>query len=100
MRWALCLRRSGADGGTIAAVRSRGQWRIGVDLGGTWIRVLADAGGRPRSIRAPSPGLARLPAYLGRLWRRWELAGADVDVLVVASRGVWTVSYTHLRAHE
>jgi len=90
MRWALCLRRSGADGGTIAAVRSRGQWRIGVDLGGTWIRVLADAGGRPRSIRAPSPGLARLPAYLGRLWRRWELAGADVDVLVVASRGVWT----------
>lgn len=90
MRWALCLRRSGASGGTIAAVRASGEWRIGVDLGGTWIRVLADARGRPRSIRAPSPGLAGLPAFLGQLWQRWALAGADVDVLVVASRGVWT----------
>ena len=91
MRWALCLRRRGAGGGTIAAVRASGQWRIGVDLGGTWIRVLAaDARGRPRSITAPSPGLAGLPAFLGRLWQRWALAGADVDVLVVASRGVWT----------
>ena len=47
------------------------------------------AGGPDRS-RPRSPGLAGLPAFLGRLWQRWALAGADVDVLVVASRGVWT----------
>jgi N-acetylglucosamine kinase-like BadF-type ATPase len=71
--------------------RDNNTWRIGVDLGGTWIRVLAaDARGRPRSITARSPGLAGLPPFLGRLWRRWALARADVDVLVVASRGVWT----------
>jgi hypothetical protein len=71
-------------------VQASGRWRIGVDLGGTWVRVLADAGGRPRSITARSPGLAELPAFLGRLWQRWALARADVGVLVVASRGVWT----------
>ena len=70
--------------------RDRLTWRIGVDVGGTWIRVLADAGGQPRSIRAPSPGLAGLPAFLSRLSQRWTLARADVDILVVASRGVWT----------
>ena len=66
-------------------------WRIGVDLGGTWIRVLAaDARGRTRSARAPSPGVAGLPTFLARLWRRWRLSAADVAALVVASRGVWT----------
>jgi len=65
-------------------------WRIGVDLGGTWIRVRAeDARGRTRSALAPSPGLAGLPAFLARLWQRWKLCAADVT-LIVASRGVWT----------
>jgi N-acetylglucosamine kinase-like BadF-type ATPase len=67
------------------------RWRIGVDLGGTWVRVVAfDGRGRRRVTREPSPGLAGLPVFLARLWRRRALARSDVDALVVASRGVWT----------
>jgi len=71
---------------------------VGVDLGGTWIRVVAlDARGRRRGIRRPSPGLDGLPAFLRRLWRRWGLARGGVLSLVVASRGVWTGAE---RSHE
>jgi glucosamine kinase len=67
------------------------QWRIGVDLGGTWVRVVArDAHGRRRSIRQPSPGLAELPGFLVELRRRWGLGRAGAESLVVAARGVWT----------
>src|SRR5262245_33131411 len=66
-------------------------WRVGVDVGGTWIRVLAaDPRARRRSFRARAPGLLELPAVLDRLWSRWRLRRRDVDALVVASRGVWT----------
>jgi hypothetical protein len=71
--------------------RSPDGWRIGVDLGGTWVRVVAsDAAGRRRSVRERSPGLAGLAAFLGALWRRWRLGRGDVAGLVVATRGVWT----------
>jgi N-acetylmuramic acid 6-phosphate etherase len=60
-----------------------------VDLGGTWVRVVAEAPAR-RAIRARTPGVAGLPALLARLWRRWRLRGADVAALGVASRGIWT----------
>ena len=80
-----------------SAVRSRARdasplgWRIGVDLGGTWVRVMAvDPRGRARQVRRPSPGLGGLPDFLSRLWRRWALRRDDVQSLVVASRGVWT----------
>lgn len=66
-------------------------WRIGVDLGGTWVRVVAlDGRARRREVTGPSPGLARLPAFLRRLWRRWGLPRDGAQSLVVASRGVWT----------
>ena len=66
-------------------------WRIGVDLGGTWVRVVAlDARGHRRALQQPSPGLAGLPDFLTRLWRRWALRRGDVESLVAASRGVWT----------
>jgi N-acetylglucosamine kinase-like BadF-type ATPase len=62
-----------------------------VDLGGTWIRVLArDDGGRRRTIKTASPGLDGLPACLARTFARWNLGRRDVAALVVASRGVWT----------
>src|SRR6266536_3773033 len=67
------------------------QWRIGVDLGGTWVRVVAlDPDDRRRQFTGPSPGLPGLPAMLRALWRRWRLTRGRVQALVVASRGVWT----------
>jgi len=62
-----------------------------VDLGGTWVRVSV-SGGAARAYRGPTPGVAGLPALLARLWRRWQLARADVAALGVASRGIWTRS--------
>jgi N-acetylglucosamine kinase-like BadF-type ATPase len=59
-----------------------------VDLGGTWVRVVARA--PRRAARARTPGVAGLPALLERLWRRWRLRRANVAALGVASRGIWT----------
>jgi len=70
--------------------RRRG-WRIGIDLGGTWIRAIGrDRLGRRRQLREASPGLAQLPAWVRRLRKRWAIERGGIDVLVVASRGVWT----------
>jgi N-acetylglucosamine kinase-like BadF-type ATPase len=73
----------------------RGQtgWRIGVDLGGTWLRVVAfDARDRRREFKGPSPGLDNLPTRLRWLWRRWGTDKADVRALVVAAKGIWTAA--------
>ncbi len=65
---------------------------VGVDLGGTRIRVVAN--GRPanwfRHIEGRAPTLADLPRFLRRLWRRWRLSRGAVHALVVAARGIWT----------
>ena len=63
---------------------------VGVDIGGTHIRVLARGGGRTRRLSAPAPPLADLPDSLRRLWRRWRLRPRNVAALVVAAKGVWT----------
>jgi N-acetylglucosamine kinase-like BadF-type ATPase len=71
----------------MAAMRCN--WTVGVDAGGTWLRVLAvDPRGRRLVMRGPA---ARdLRAALGATWRRWQLGRARVAHLVVATRGVWT----------
>jgi BadF/BadG/BcrA/BcrD ATPase family protein len=67
------------------------KWTVGVDAGGTWLRVLAaDGRGRRRVMRKPASH--DLPAALRGVWRRWRLGRADVSHLVVATRGVWTAS--------
>lgn len=66
-------------------------WTVGVDAGGTWLRVLAvDGRGRRRVMRRPAS--RDLRAALGAIWRRWRLGRARVAHLVVATRGVWTAS--------
>jgi glucosamine kinase len=64
---------------------------VGVDRGGTWLRVRAVAGHRPllrEQFRvAGAPALHKL---LSRLWRRHGWSRSGVAALVVASRGVWT----------
>jgi N-acetylglucosamine kinase-like BadF-type ATPase len=65
---------------------------VGVDVGGTWIRVAAVENGRPREIVAHrAPDLPELATFLRRLWRRRRFT-ARVDALVVAARGVWLPS--------
>lgn len=66
-------------------------WTVGVDAGGTWLRVLAVSDrGRRRVIRAPAS--RDLRAALRGIWRRWRIGRARVTRLVVATRGVWTAS--------
>src|SRR5262245_16368680 len=85
----------------VPAGRERRRRGVGVDLGGTWVRVIAtDARGRRRSLTAPSPGLRALPAFLRAAWHRWGLGRRDVDALVVASRGVWTSAERALLARR
>jgi N-acetylglucosamine kinase-like BadF-type ATPase len=64
-------------------------WTVGVDAGGTWLRVLASDGrGRRRVMRRAAS--EDLPTALGAVWRRWRLGRTEVARLVVATRGVWT----------
>src|SRR3990170_4028059 len=72
------------------AVMTR-DWTVGIDAGGTWLRVLA-ADGRGRRLIIRRPGSQDLRAALGAVWRRWRLGRAGVAHLVVATRGVWTAS--------
>lgn len=67
---------------------------VGVDLGGTWVRVLVVGpdGRRLRSLSAPAPPLARLPVFLKSHWKRWGLQRSRVRGLVVGSKGVWTLA--------
>ena len=64
---------------------------VGVDVGGTWIRVLALQAGRPVARAATRvTRVADAPAFLAGVWRRHRWTAAPVASLVVASRGVWT----------
>ncbi len=65
-------------------------WAVGVDVGGTWLRVLAlsDRGQR-RAVSAPT-GRTALGLALRAAWHRLGLSRPAVAALVVASRGVWT----------
>jgi glucosamine kinase len=66
-------------------------WAVGIDLGGTSVRVVAlDGRDRRRTYLGSTPGLAKLPLFIVRLWKRWGFLPTDVAALVVASRGVWT----------
>jgi len=66
-------------------------WTVGVDAGGTWLRVLAEDGdGR----RWPMKGRAApdVATALRVLWRRKRLRAVNVNHLVVAARGGWTAT--------
>jgi N-acetylglucosamine kinase-like BadF-type ATPase len=58
----------------------------GVDVGGTWVRVVVLDGERERQVRRPA---ARVPE-LGSLLRTLCGPGTRLAALVVASRGIWT----------
>lgn len=64
---------------------------VGVDLGGTRVRLAAGgAAGWSRRVQTRAPSLADLPGFLRGLWRQWGLSPRRVAALVVAAKGVWT----------
>lgn len=76
----------------MSVVRHReGALAVGVDVGGTQIRVLALNGGRP-SVRhqGPTTEAAALGKLLRKLWKREQWTARTVTALVVASKGIWT----------
>jgi N-acetylglucosamine kinase-like BadF-type ATPase len=63
---------------------------VGVDLGGTWIRVLARTeSARATRVTMRAPHARDVASVLRRLWRQRRWRGR-VAALVVAARGVWT----------
>src|SRR5258708_7782576 len=65
---------------------------VGVDVGGTWIRVAASRGGRgvTKTVLRADRDLGRLASRLGATWRRRGWTRHSVAALVVASRAIWT----------
>lgn len=68
-----------------------GHWTVGVDAGGTWLRVLA-VDQHARRVVARRPASDDLRAALRGIFRRWRLTRGSVTHVVVAARGVWTAS--------
>lgn len=66
---------------------------IGVDLGGTWMRVQASSPTRRLpGWRQPAPSVQHVMKSLRRLWNKRGWRPRDVAALVVAARGVWTAA--------
>jgi N-acetylglucosamine kinase-like BadF-type ATPase len=64
---------------------------VGVDVGGTWVRVEARAAGRRAARTATrAAATAALETHLAAVWREHGWSRRDVAALVVASKGVWT----------
>jgi len=76
----------------MSAIRHSGQGlAVGVDLGGTWVRIAAARpSGRGVEWREAAPRPAQLDKVFRTMWRRRGWRRDDVAALVVASRGVWT----------
>lgn len=66
---------------------------VGVDAGGTWIRLRARRGGRSVASRtARVTRVQDVPNFLRSEWARRGWERATVAALVVAARGTWTRS--------
>lgn len=79
MRHALSARRHSNDG-----------LLVGIDAGGTWLRILAARGAGRTRLRVPASRVRELDKFLRNVWRRQRWSRRDVRALVVASRGIWT----------
>src|SRR3989442_12017953 len=63
---------------------------VGVDAGGTWVRIRAMTQARPlASLTQPASAVPELATFLLTVWRRRGWTRTQVDALVVAARGVW-----------
>jgi glucosamine kinase len=75
----------------MSAIRHSLPLAVGLDVGGTRVRLLAVRGGRPVA-RAERQAIALpdLATALRTEWRRRQWTARGVAALVVAARGVWT----------
>jgi N-acetylglucosamine kinase-like BadF-type ATPase len=72
---------------------------IGIDVGGTWIRILASAPDRnPVNTATRVAAVGDLPGHLQAVWQRHGWSRRDVAALVVASKGLWTRAECRRRA--
>ena len=63
---------------------------IGVDAGGSWVRVRAMLDTRRKAaITKPASAVPELATFLHSVWRRRGWSRRSVAALVVAARGVW-----------
>ena len=64
---------------------------VGVDAGGTWIRIHAGRANQ-RAVRTAArvATVGDLETYLSAVWRRHGWSARQVAALVVASKGIWT----------
>src|SRR5256886_9743554 len=63
---------------------------VGVDAGGSWVRVRARADSHPIvALTQSASAVPELATFLHSLWRRRGWTRPRVDALVVAARGVW-----------
>jgi len=63
--------------------------RVGVDVGGTWLRAALLSGGRLRRTRLRKHPRWTLRSSLRRVFAAWRVG--RVDRLVVGARGVWSL---------
>src|SRR5213593_650753 len=70
---------------------NEGRLSVGVDLGGTQIRVLALTDGRPCGrYQGPTTDENGLGNLLRKLWKRQHWSARTVAALVVAAKGIWS----------
>ncbi|MGH7334418.1 MAG: BadF/BadG/BcrA/BcrD ATPase family protein [Candidatus Rokuibacteriota bacterium] len=69
----------------------QGQLAVGVDVGGTWIRMRALVGGHLATRAAERRArTAEIDAFLREVWRRQRWRSTLIAALVVSSSGIWT----------
>lgn len=74
---------------------------VGVDAGGTWIRVRALCGERLAArAAARGPRAADLPGFLREVWQRHRWRRTRIAALVVSSKGIWTARECGRMAHR
>ena|SRR3989441_122986 len=74
---------------------------VGVDIGGTWLRMLALRGGRRvASVAVPATGLREVEKFFPTVWKPRGWTHRDVATLVVASHGIWTARERRALAHR
>ena len=81
----------------MAAIRHRSAARspvaVGVDVGGTWVRVVALRDGKHcLRLAVRTARVRELRIFFLTLWKAQGWTRAQVAALVVASRGIWTAT--------